>query len=151
MQREKRGKRSRAHVRHVQWRRLSLEASLFPAFRGELTVGATLLTRLWLPQIELAVLASTELCSRQSPIAYLARERLRGCLSGSLLVQNLVIYMLGVAVFYVSSFLPYFKSSLSTIPKQKIILSVILLIPSKTQNHWARRHTSSKATKGVST
>ena len=57
MQREKRGKRSRAHVRYVQWRRLSLEAYLFPAFRGELTVGATLLTRLWLPQIELAILA----------------------------------------------------------------------------------------------
>ena len=47
MKREKRGKRYRAHVRHVQWRRLSLEASLLPARLGELTLRATLLTRLW--------------------------------------------------------------------------------------------------------
>ena len=90
MKREKRGKRYRAHVRHVQWRRLSLEPSFFPASRGELTLRATLLTRLRLPQVELAILASTELCSRHGPLAYLARERLRGCLSGSLLVHLLI-------------------------------------------------------------
>ena len=40
----------------------------------------------------------------------------------------------------ISSFFPYPKSSHSTIPMQKIILIVILLITSNTQNHWARRH-----------
>ena len=66
---------------------LSFEESLFPATGWELTLRATLLTRLWLPQVELAILASAELCSRHGPLAYLAREWLCGCLSGSLLVQ----------------------------------------------------------------
>ena len=79
-----------ANCPKAQWRRLSLEASLLPARLGELTLRATLLTRLWLPQVELAILASTELCSRQGPLAYLARERLRGCLAGSLLVHSLI-------------------------------------------------------------
>ena len=55
-----------------------------------LTLCATLLTRLRLPQVELAILAGTELCSRHGPLAYLAREWLCGCLSGSLLVHLLI-------------------------------------------------------------
>ena len=74
----------------VQWRCLSFEAPLFPASRGELTLRAALLARLWLPQIELAILARTELCSRHGPLAYLARQWLCGCLSGSLLVHGVV-------------------------------------------------------------
>ena len=66
---------------------LSFEESLFPATGWELTLRATLLTRLWLPQVELAILANTELSSRHGLLAYLAREWLGGCLSGSLLVQ----------------------------------------------------------------
>ena len=87
MERKKRVKLSRARVRHVQWRCLSLEASLFPADLGVFTLRATLLTRLWLPQVELAILAGAELCSRQGPLACMAREWLCGCLSGSLFVQ----------------------------------------------------------------